>query len=256
MRIMTVGLVSVFTLSLALTVDAQARGGKKGDLKLGARVESWRSEMEFTGSTLTPAIPFDPELGVTLFTQHSGGFVTGDYSYHGMRGTVIHGYFALGFESIVSRLDSDATVPGGPRIDDTRFDDSLVFEVGAGFTHRLTDMDLGGSVLFRSGSSEADRPPPEEITYAYTKITLSAEVGLPQPSGVRPFAGIRYSMYQAEWELEDPGGIGVLYEAEFEQPLGAFAGVEISSGRITSRFQLSFLDTETVGFVASLGIDF
>ena len=113
-----------------------------------------------------------------------------------------------------------------------------------------------GSVIFRSGSSEADRPPPEEITYAYTKITVSGEVGLPQPSGVRPFAGIRYSMYQAEWELEDPGGIGILYEAEFEQPLGAFAGVEISSGRITSRFQLSFLDTETVGFMASLGIDF
>ena len=99
MSILTSGWLPLFLLVTAVAAEAQAGRtalGEESRFTVGARVETWRVEGDITGSDVSPAVPIDVESGVTLFAQHSAGFITGDYSYHGIRETVIRHETKLG----------------------------------------------------------------------------------------------------------------------------------------------------------------
>jgi hypothetical protein len=108
------------------------------------------------------------------------------------------------------------------------------------------------------GDSEADRPSPETITYEYRMLRLAGEGGLEATGGVRAFLGLRYSIYEGEWEIDDPGNFPdvVTYEVEFDQPFGVYVGVELGSGPAVGRLQLEFVDVDSIGVVASVGYGF
>ena len=247
------GWIMGFLLIAAVGASAQTRGrrsSQKGQFfTLGAKVETSRSLTEITDTSIPLA-----DTGVDLYAQKSSGLVTGTFTFGLGRGGEVGGHVGFGRESITTTIDVDAS-GGGPSINDTRYEDDLVLELGGFYKHDLGQSDIVGSLLFRSGEAEADRPGTEEITYTYTLIRLAGEVGFKPAPGVRPFLQLRYTMYDGEWDYEN-GGFMLTYDLELDSPFGVGVGVDLGTDRFSSRLQFNFVDVEEIGFLASLGIDF
>lgn len=248
-------------MSLGEPAVPVALQGKAPDtrVRLGARAETWRSEMEFDDSETAP-IMFDAEQGVDFFTQHNAVFLTLDVVFTGVANVELYGHAGLGYESITTTLELDATSAiGGPDQFDTRFEDNVAWEAGVGAVFDFVGADAGILVLYRGGAeSEAEnRPPDEEFTYEYWMLRVAGEVGVQTPVAVRPFLGVRFTMYEGVWLLEDPtSGFEIEYTLEFDQPVGVYLGADLTEGAVTARVQLEFVDVETVGASVSAGISF
>lgn len=227
---------------------------KEHAFSVNAGLEWWRAELEITDSSDSAGTPSSAlEQGITFYAQHTSAIVSLEYSFLGLAGAEIRAHVGVGYETMETRIDDDVT----PDVFDSRFDDSFLFEVGAAFVYKLTKADVRGSILFRMGDSEADLPAPDDITYEYTLIRVAAEGGIEAMPGVRPFAGLRYTLYESEWEFEDSSVPATLtYELEFEQPFGIFVGIELGSGDGAGRLELDFIDMDTVGVAVSVGIGF
>lgn len=224
---------------------------------VSAGLEWWRAQLDFTdSSSVNPSLPSSAlEQNVDFYAQHTSAIVSLEYSFLGLAGAEIRAHAGLGYETMETTIDVGGA---GPSTSDTRYDESFLFEVGAAFVYKLTKADVRGSLLYRMGDGEADRPSPEDITYEYTLIRVAAEGGIEAMPGVRPFLGLRYTLYESEWEIDDPGNVPdvVTYELELDQPFGVFVGIELGSGDGAGRLEIDFIDVDTVGIAVSVGIGF
>lgn len=227
---------------------------KEHAFSVNAGLEWWRAEMEITDSSDSAGTPSGLlDQGITFYSQHTSAIVSLEYSFLGLVGAEIRAHVGVGYETVESTLEDDLT----PVTFDTRFEESFLFEVGAAFVYKLTKADVRGSLLYRMGDSEADQPAPDEYTYEYTLIRVALEGGIEAMDGVRPFLGLRYTLYESEWEYEDTATpYTVTYELEFEQPLGVFVGVELGSGQGAGRLEIDFVDVDTIGVAVSVGLGF
>jgi opacity protein-like surface antigen len=220
---------------------------KKAKLKgftFGARVETWRADLDITDSSpaALESIIDDPAV------LHSALFLTVSYAFELTPTVTITLFGGVGPEIISTRLDAGASSG------DSTFDSHLVFEVGGQLTIQVDRLDVSAGLRLRSGNeAEVDASGTEDLTYFYFLFRIEAEVGFRLFDGFRPFAGIRYSLYNAEWENSDPSP-DIDFEAEFDIPVGFFAGVEIGSGPVRGRLEASVLDA--YGFLVSVGWTF
>lgn len=264
------GLAILFVFGLAASATADdgptvptslaSSGGfiqpSKGDHRagVGLGVETWRAEMGITDSSKTGGPPFDPEQGIEFFAQHNLALLIGEYSYHGLKSLVIRGRVGIGFESLSTTIDADASAFGGERVDDTRYENELVWEIGASAAYSFDKFDAGLSITFRGGQGEADRPSPETIEYSYTFLRIGGEFGYRASETLRPFIGLRYTLYDGEWDFNDPSGFisSATYDLELNQPFGITLGLDLESGAIAARLEILLVDIDAAGFGASV----
>lgn len=231
-------------------------GANKDRFNLGFRVEYWEvSELEIVGSDnifgLTDAVF---EEGVEIRQFHSAALLQGDYT-HSFSNAFFRIHAGLGLERMGTTTEDDTASGIGITEFDDVFDTDLVLEIGGGFGFQF-DKKTDGliTLVYRAGESEISRATNEDITYEYTMIRFGGEVGFMPNEGVRLFAGLRYTLYEAEYEFSDPNP-EFSWELEFDQPFGISLGMELMStaagGGVAGRIELQFVDV--LGFVAAVG---
>jgi hypothetical protein len=224
---------------------------------LGFRVEYWESALEVTDSSNTAGDPASTvESGLDDRVLHTLGLLYGEYTL-GWTSSALKLGAGIGWERIGSHQEADATNQYGTYDYDVTYDGSVAFQGSAFYQHLLPGADIGGGVLVRFGGSErkySDNSGKE--TYDYRLVRFSAEAGLRSVEGVRPFIGMRYTLYLGEYEFDDLAGFQVSYDFELDQPFGVSVGVDLEGGMVAGRLELMFLDVEQIGFAASIGWKF
>lgn len=241
---------------LTLTADPVPPGPKKDRFDLGVRVEYWEVDaLEIVGSDNVGGLTDDVfEEGVEIDQFHSAALLQGDYT-HSFSSAFFRIHAGLGFERMGTRTVDDTPSGIGITDFDDVYDTDLVLEIGGAFGFQF-DKTTDGlvSVTYRSGESEVNREGNVDVTYEYTMIRVTGEVGFMPNESARFFGGLRYTLYEAEYELSAPNPV-YSWELEFDQPLGLSLGVDLLStaptGGVAARIELQFVDV--LGFVASAG---
>ena len=241
---------------LTLTADPARPGPKKDRFDLGVRVEYWEVDpLQVAGSTNTFGLTDTVfEEGVEIRQFHSAALLQGDYT-HSFSSAFFRLHAGLGLERMgTTTVDDTPTGIGITEFDDV-YDNDLVLEIGGAFGFQF-DKTTDGlvSLVYRAGDSEVKRTTLEEITYKYTMLRIGAEVGFMPNEGVRFFGGLRYTLYEATYEISNPNLLWS-WDLEFDQPIGLSLGVDLLStspaGGVAGRIELQFVDV--LGFVASAG---
>lgn len=244
---------------LTLTADPVPPGPKKDRFELGVRVEYWEVDaLEIVGSDNIFGLTDDTfEDGVEIRQFHSAVLLQGDYT-HSFSNAFFRLRAGLGLERMGTTTEDDTPSGIGIAEFDDVYDNDLVLEIGAAFGFKF-DKTTDGlvSLVYRAGESEVSRVTNEDITYEYTMVRIGAEVGFMPNEGVRFFGGLRYTLYEAEYEFSDPNPEWS-WELEFDQPIGLSLGVDFLStapaGGAAGRIELQFVDV--LGFVVSAGWSF
>lgn len=216
-------------------VEPSMQGANKmKGFTFGVRVETWRADLSITDSSPSSLEDNLDEPQVL----HTAMMFTGAYDVQVGQNLTITIFAGAGPEYIATRLGLDDN--NGDL--DTTFDYHLAFEIGANLTVQIDNLDVGGGLLIRSGTeAEVEADDETDVTYYYFMFRIQAEVGYRLREGVRGYGGLRYSLYNAEWEM-DNNSSNPDFEAEFDIPIGFFMGVELGTGPVRGRFEASILD--------------
>jgi hypothetical protein len=214
---------------------------------LGARTEWWEVEGEVVGNSNTGMTDSELNSEFDFWTQHTTAMITGDYRHNAPRFTFI-GHVGLGVESITGTFE-DLTFdePGW-----THYDTSFVWEIGAAGRVHFGMADAGLSVLYRGGMAEVDLSMTETFEYDYSLLRFGGEFGIEPAPGVRPFIGLRYTLYDAEWTMSETGFPDATIEFEFDRPVGLFLGIDLGTVGPVGRIEIMIVDVD-FGMGASAG---
>ncbi len=221
-------------------VEPAVQGANKlKGFSFGVRVETWRADLEITDSSpsgLENNVD-DPQV------MHNALLFTGAYDVQVGPNLTITLFAGIGPEYIATRLGLDT---GGWL--DTTFDYHMVFEAGANIAVQINNLDVGGGFVLRTGTeAEVEADDNQDLTYFYFLFRIQGEVGYRLRDGIRGYGGLRFSLYNADWENDDANAD---FEAEFDLPIGFFLGAEVGTGAVRGRFEFSVLDA--YGFLAAI----
>ena len=236
------------------SVPAQGAKGKVHRTSLGLKMEYWEAALEVTDSSNNAGDPAsDVERGLDYRVIHASTLLAFDYGYHGMKDGAILAHVGLGLERLGSHQEANLSYEYGDYDFDVVYESGFAFEIGAGYRQVFSQVDAGVSFLFRMGGGDRDYSDgPEEYTYNYRLIRIGGELGFRAAEGVRPYLGIRYTLYAAEHEFSDTG-FDLSYDFEYDQPFGVSIGVELESATLRGVLEILFVDVEDAGFLISLG---
>lgn len=210
---------------------AKPETGKKAQqYSAHVTMESWRSEMDVSGS------PFS--FGASVL--HSTTMFIGDYKNYSSQGMIWGGHLGFGWENVAVDIDS-----GGDGV----MDGGFIFELGGDFRYLLGESpwDVGGDLLFRLGDHGGDI-----IDYEYTNIRLTIEGGYKMSERFRPYLKFRLNnMYEGE-----ASAAGASFDTEIDSAFGISLGSDFEMNEFMGSFELMLLDVDDFGFVASLGWKF
>lgn len=238
-------------------LEPAAQGTAKGKThrtSLGLKMEYWEAALEATDSSNNAGDPAsDVERDLDYRVLHASTMLAFDYGYHGMKDGAILAHVGLGLERLGTHQEAGLTNEYGDYDFDVVYESGFVFEVGAGYRQAFSRIDAGLSVLLRMGGGDRDYSDgPEEYTYAYRLIRIGGDIGFHAAEGVRPYLGLRYTLYAAEHEYEN-AGFELSYDFEYDQPFGIALGVELESATLRGVLEIQFIDVEDAGFMISLG---
>jgi hypothetical protein len=232
--------------SWAAPQGRQAR--RPTEMTLGFSVEWWKAELEMTSNNTGAAVSTE-NADNDYEVVHPVALLVAELNYP-LATAMLRGHVGVGFE-IPSFTRIDLSPVEDPDAD--RFEESLVWEVGAEYEHWMGTTVVTLSVLYRNGEADLSDSG-VSLSYGYTMLRFCGEIGFMSQDGLRPFVGLRYTTYESE--VEASSGAGTLREEfEFEQPLGVSAGVDIFAGRLTARVELMFVDVE-MGALTSVTLMF